>query len=458
MGEYDRRIAVLRNLRGGALDLGDQRLDIPRADERGEFRTESQLLAPEIADLADTGMEHEALAQKPRRIAQKRPLLLAGELRGIFGPGDQFEVPVIVAQTHEAAKKVEMLLAHRIALARHQMAQFQQIAACQARHVAGLQRIGHAPLLRHPLQHVGRDARHADLLRTRNDRRQQAVGMFADQDEKRAIPRLLQNLEDLVRGLLVHRLRKPDQHGLIVGLETLERQFADDLVGLAGRDHAFERLAQVETVVPVLRREVAPALGEQRAELRQELVAAHHLSRLLALFVDRENQMQVGVRQRRDLSAVGAFAARVAARAVAAAEILDIGHGHGQRPGTRRTREELGMAHATGIDRLRQMPFQILLSCNVRKTHFTPYFSSAGRSAPRQSSANPRKPPRGSRSAPCRAPAGAPRPRRGKARNWRPSRRFFRSSSSCSVYFRTASARMIRTSSSGRPTESVATP
>ena len=96
MGEYDRRIAVLRNLRGGALDLGDQRLDIPRADERGEFRTESQLLAPEIADLADTGMEHEALAQKPRRIAQKRPLLLAGELRGIFGPGDQFEVPVIV--------------------------------------------------------------------------------------------------------------------------------------------------------------------------------------------------------------------------------------------------------------------------------------------------------------------------------------------------------------------------
>ena len=48
MGEYDRRIAVLRNLRGGALDLGDQRLDIPRADERGEFRTESQLLAPFI--------------------------------------------------------------------------------------------------------------------------------------------------------------------------------------------------------------------------------------------------------------------------------------------------------------------------------------------------------------------------------------------------------------------------
>ena len=53
MGEYDRRIAVLRNLRGGALDLGDQRLDIPRADERGEFRTESQLLAPEVADFID---------------------------------------------------------------------------------------------------------------------------------------------------------------------------------------------------------------------------------------------------------------------------------------------------------------------------------------------------------------------------------------------------------------------
>ena len=435
MGEYDRRIAVLRNLRGGALDLGDQRLDIPRADERGEFRTESQLLAPQVADLADTGMEHEALAQKPRRIAQKRPLLLAGELRGIFGPGDQFEVLVVVAQTHETAEKVEMLLAQRIALARHQVAQFQQIAARQTRHVAGLQRIGHTPLLRHPLQHVGRNTRHGHLLRTRNDRRQQAVGMLGDQDEKRAVPRLLQNLENLVRGLLVHRLRKPDQHGLVVGLETLERQLADNLVGLAGRDHALERLAQVETVVPVLRREVAAALGEQRAELRQELVAAHRLARLLALFVDRENQMQVGVRQRRDLPAVGAFAARVAVAAVTTAEVLDIGHGHGQRPGTRLAREELGMAHAPGIDRLHQMPFQILLSCNVRKTHFTPYFSSAGRSAPRQSSANPRKPVRGSRSAPCRAPAGAPRPRRGKARNWHPSPRSFRSSSSSPIYF-----------------------
>ena len=79
MGEYDRRIAVLRNLRGGALDLGDQRLDIPRADERGEFRTEGQLLAPEVTDFADTRMEHVTLAQKPRRIAQKRPLLLAGD-------------------------------------------------------------------------------------------------------------------------------------------------------------------------------------------------------------------------------------------------------------------------------------------------------------------------------------------------------------------------------------------
>ena len=97
MGEYDRRIAVLRNLRGGALDLGDQRLDIPRADERGEFRTESQLLAPEVADFIDARMEHVTLAQEARGIPQESTLLLARELCGIFGPGDEFQMLVVVA-------------------------------------------------------------------------------------------------------------------------------------------------------------------------------------------------------------------------------------------------------------------------------------------------------------------------------------------------------------------------
>jgi len=137
------------------------------------------------------------------------------------------------------------------------MFQFQQIAPCKTGHVTGFHRIGDPPLAGHTLQNVGCDARHGDLLCTREDRRQQAVGLLGNQQEKRLFPRLLQDLEDLVSRLLVHRFREPDQHCLIVGLETLEREFADDFVGLTGCDHAFERLAQVEAFVPVLRREIA---------------------------------------------------------------------------------------------------------------------------------------------------------------------------------------------------------
>jgi len=36
---------------------------------------------------------------------------------------------------------------------------------------------------------------------------------------------------------------QPDQHGLIVGFEALERKFADDVVGFARGDHALEGLA-----------------------------------------------------------------------------------------------------------------------------------------------------------------------------------------------------------------------
>ena len=123
------------------------------------------------------------------------------------------------------------------------MSQFQQVAARKTRHVARLQRIRHAAFAGRTLQHLGRDAGDGHLLRARKDRRQQAVGLLGDQDEERPLPRLLENLENLVRGLLVHRLRKPDEHRLVVGLEALEGELADDLVGLAGRDHALERLA-----------------------------------------------------------------------------------------------------------------------------------------------------------------------------------------------------------------------
>ena len=51
------------------------------------FELSSMGIRVDPESLADTGMEHEALAQKPRRIAQKRPLLLAGELPLTIGGG-----------------------------------------------------------------------------------------------------------------------------------------------------------------------------------------------------------------------------------------------------------------------------------------------------------------------------------------------------------------------------------
>ena len=97
MGEYDRRIAILRNLRQSAFDLADERFYVLRSDKRGEFGTESQLLAPEVADFIDARMEHVTLAQEARGIPQKSTLLFARKLCGIFGPGDEFQMLVVVA-------------------------------------------------------------------------------------------------------------------------------------------------------------------------------------------------------------------------------------------------------------------------------------------------------------------------------------------------------------------------
>ena len=52
MGEDDGGIAVLGDLRGGRLDLRNERLDVARIDERCELRTESELLAPEVSSIS----------------------------------------------------------------------------------------------------------------------------------------------------------------------------------------------------------------------------------------------------------------------------------------------------------------------------------------------------------------------------------------------------------------------
>ena len=325
-------------------------------------------------------MEHEALAKQTRRIAQEPALLLARQLCHLLGPADQFEVPVVVAQPHQPAEQIEILLPQAFVLSRREVFEFQQVPARQPRHVTRLRRIRNPAQGGLPFQNLRCDARNRDLLRPREDRREQPVRLFAYQNENRPFPRLLEDFQDLVRRLLVHRLRKPYQHRLVIRLVALERQLADHLVGLARRDHPFERLPQIQPVVPLLRRKVSPTLGEQRPELRQELVAQHRFARLLALFVHRKDQMQVRMRQSLDLFAVRAFAARIPLPAVPAAEVLHIGDGQSQRPVARGAREQLRMAHPPRIHRPGQMPFQILLSDDIRKSHPAQFRFNAERS------------------------------------------------------------------------------
>ena len=85
--------------------------------------------------------------------------------------------------------------------------------------------------------------------------------------------------------------------------------------------------------------------------------------------------MEIGMGQSLDLLAVGALAARIAVETVAAAEILHVSDGQRQSPGSGAAGKELGMADAAGIDRLRQMPLQLLLSYDVSETHDCLLFS-----------------------------------------------------------------------------------
>ena len=371
MGEDDGRVAVLRQLRRSALDLGDERLDVARIDERCELGTERQLLAPKVTDLGNGGVEHETFAQEPCGVEQESPLLLARELGGLLGPGDEFEVLVVVTQTHQRTEKPEILVTQSVVLPGGQVLQLQQTAPGEPGHTARLDGVGDAAVEGGALQNRGRDTWHSDLLRTREDGGQQTVGPLGNKDEERALPRLFENLENLVGGLLVHSLGQPHEHDLIIGLETLERELADDFVGLAGGNHPLERLAEVKPVVPILRRNVPAALGEQLAETGQKLVAQHDLAGLLALLVDGKNQMEVGVGQSGDLPAIGTLAARIAVVAMAAAKILHVSDGQRQRPGPGGPRKQLGMADPPGIDRTRQMPLELLLPYDVGETHLS---------------------------------------------------------------------------------------
>ena len=77
------------------------------------------------------------------------------------------------------------------------------------------------------------------------------------------------------------------------------------------------------------------------------------------------------MRQGRNLPAVGTLAARVAVVAVAAAEVLHVGHGQREPAAPRRPGEELGVADAAGVGRTHEVPLELLLTRYLRKSHAT---------------------------------------------------------------------------------------
>ena len=175
--------------------------------------------------------------------------------------------------------------------------------------------------------------------------------------------------------------------------EALERERADDTVGFAGRNRPFERPAQGEAVVPLLRREITVSLADDLPPERHEVIAQNRFSRFFALFIDREDEVQVGVRQTGDLPAVGTFAARITVAAVRTVEALYISQCQRKSPGSGTSREELGMAHPSGIDPAHQMTFQLPLTDDLRKPHFTPCSAaSAGAAAGPRCIASPPEP------------------------------------------------------------------
>lgn len=82
--------------------------------------------------------------------------------------------------------------------------------------------------------------------------------------------------------------------------------------------------------------------------------------------------MQVGVRQTGDLPAVGTFAARITVAAVRTVEVLYISQCQRKSPGSGTSREELGMAHPSGIDPAHQMTFQLPLTDDLRNRILLP--------------------------------------------------------------------------------------
>ena len=114
VGKDYSRIAVLVNLSKGTLYLLKYRLYILLVNKRCKLLAKGSLLAPEVAHLRKTSMDHKRLAQQATKVQQHTPLVLTTQRRDIICPVHQLKVLIVVAQAHNGAERVKVLAAQAI--------------------------------------------------------------------------------------------------------------------------------------------------------------------------------------------------------------------------------------------------------------------------------------------------------------------------------------------------------
>ena len=115
-----------------------------------------------------------------------------------------------------------------------------------------------------PLPHRAlREAAERDELAAREDRRRQRAELAGDEHDHRIRRRLLQVLEQRVRGVLVHAVCVENEVDPPVALERPHVQVVPQRANVVDADHLAERLEEVQ--VGMRARQHAPLVAEQHA-------------------------------------------------------------------------------------------------------------------------------------------------------------------------------------------------
>ncbi len=345
--------------------LLDQLLDVAVPDERGELHAELPFPSPKIGYISHSGRKHVTFPQHRSGIPEKPFLGFTAQRGHVLGPTQQLQMAVVVAEAHQTGEVVE-ILSRLLVAPPGQVPQRHHVASGQSGQCGGFVRL-HAGT-RQPLLHDFRTERgHPDLLYAGENGGQKLLRRSRHQQKKRLVPRLLQNLQQTVRRLDAHLLRQPQHHRLVLRLERLEGELADDLVRLAFGDQPL-LIVQPQPTVPLLLVEVPSRSMHGLSPLRQKGIA-HGLLRTALGGVDRKDEVYVGMHQTGHLHARGTHAATVAVAAGRAVDILHIGERQRQSAPTAVARKELCMADAPLIDAPAQHRFHLLLPYDIRKLH-----------------------------------------------------------------------------------------